>query len=266
VKVYLKNFHEIRVPQKISDCEFDFDIARKQYFISTVVSAESGKEAEHKGLKRINHVLGIFEVHVIIPYEIAGIIIHQISGEEPFISLMPLELRRTRFLPLPQEEIDKIGKSIELLDNLPNQETYTKRVNKAISYFRKGCYLEGDWSSEAFLNYYKAMELVSHDFRKAFDSEVSNQLRETLLKDLTELELKDLRTQKRLIQFTTKQLGITSLHNIPRIVELRNKFGAHANLKDVTISQDELNDCKILAANIIIRYLNYLEKEEKSKK
>jgi len=126
--------------------------------------------------------------------------------------------------------------------------------------------LQGEWSSEAFLNYYKAMELVSHDFRKAFDKEVGSQLNKTLLKDLTALELKGLKTQKRLIQFTAQQLGITYPYDIPRIVELRNEFGAHANLKDVIVSEKEFNDCKILAANIIINYLDYLEKEGKNKK
>jgi len=266
VKAYLKGFHEIKTPQKILDCEFNFDNNRKLYVISTIVSAESGKEAQSRGMERIILVIGVFEVYLLIHYEIVGIYSEQISGEQPFISSTSLSLTRTRFLPLPQEMIDKIRRSSELLEKLPSHETYTKRVNKAINYLRKGCYLERDWRSEAFLNYYKAMELVSHDFRKAFDKEVSNQLRETFFKDLTESELKELRTQKRLIQFTSKQLGITYPYNIPRSVELRNQFGAHANLKDVTVSEDEFNDCKILAANIIINYLDYLEKEEKSKK
>jgi hypothetical protein len=46
VKAYLKGFHEIKTPQKILDCEFNFDNDRKLYVISTIVSAESGKEAQ----------------------------------------------------------------------------------------------------------------------------------------------------------------------------------------------------------------------------
>lgn len=178
-------------------------------------------------------------------------------------------LRRKRFEPLPQDIVDQIKKSIEILDHLPNQEKYTKRVNKVIKFFRKGCYLRRDWSSEAFLNFYKSMELVSHDFRKDFDEETKNQMKETIFNDLTEKELKDLRTPKRLIQFTSRKLGIVhpyDAYDIPRIVELRNKFGAHANLKDVTVSKKEFNDCSVLGANIIINYLKYLETKEEDKK
>ena len=266
VKAYLKGFPEVKTPQKILECELDFDNDRKQYFFSTIVSAESGDEALSKGMERINLVIGVFEVYLITHLEIVLKLSEQISGEQPFINSTSFTLRRMRFLPLPQEMVDKIRRSTELLDKLPEHETYKKRVNKAISFLRKGCFLERDWSSEAFLNYYKALELVSHDFRRAFDKEVGSQLSGTLLKDLTELELKDLRTQKRLIQFTAQQLGIIHPYDIPKIVELRNKFGAHANLEDVTVSENEFNDCKILAANIITAYLDYLEKEGRSKK
>jgi hypothetical protein len=162
--------------------------------------------------------------------------------------------------------IDKIVKSTELLYNLQSDQEHSKRANKAISYFRKACFLEREFSSEAFLNYYKATELVSHDFSKAFVKEVSNQLNGTILKDLTDPELKELRTQKRLIQFTAKQLGISESFDIPRIVELRNQFGAHANLKDVIVSEEDFRHCKFLASYIIINYLVYLEKEGQSKR
>jgi hypothetical protein len=217
-------------------------------------------------MEEINLILGIFEVYLINHFEIDSIYRIQISGEEPFITSKTFNLVQQRLLPLPQDMIDKIRTSTELLDKLPHEEVCTKRVNKAISFLRKGCFLQREWMSEAFLNYYKAMELVSHDFRKAFDKEVSNQLSGTLLKNLSELELKDLRTQKRLIQFTAQQLGITYPYDIPRIVELRNQFSAHANLEEITVSQKEFDDCKILSANIIIGYLDYLEKQLKNKK
>jgi hypothetical protein len=106
---------------------------------------------------------------------------------------------------------------------------------------------------------------LRNDFKNEFVNEVNDQLDGTVLKDLTDKEMKGLRTPKRLIQFTAKQLGITEPFDIPRIVELRNQFGAHANLKDVIVSKEDFRNCKFLASFIIINYLDYLEKEGKSK-
>ena len=155
----------------------------------------------------------MFEIYIIYHFEIYDVFVEQISGEEPFIHSSSFVLQRTRLLPFPQENIAKIRRSAKIIDMLPNQESFTKRVNKAISFHRKGCFLQIEWQSEAFLNFYKAIEIISHDFRKVFDNEVNTQLSGTLIKNLTENELKDLRTPKRLIQFTAQQLGITYIED-----------------------------------------------------
>ena len=265
IQAFLNGFFPIKTPLKIANCEIDLEKLRKQYFVSTIASGESADEAQKKGMEQINQVLGIFQVYFPIHLEIGSIHRIQVSGEEPFITSIALILQRTRFLPIPQEMVDKIVKSTELFANLPSDQKSSRRINKAINYFRKACFLEREYSSEAFLNYYKATELVSHDFNKAFVKEVNDQLNGTVLKDLTDQEMKELRTQKRLIQFTVKQLGISEPFDIPRIVELRNQFGAHANLKDVIVSKEDFRNCKFLASFIIINYLDYLEKEGKSK-
>ncbi len=152
--------------------------------------------------------------------------------------------------------------SIELLDKLPSQEQSTKRVDRAINYFLKGCFLETRLDkygrSESFLNFYKAVEIISHDFIKSFNKEVSGQLETTQLGNLTEREIEKLRTSKRLIQFTCGKLGTINICDISRIVELRNKFSAHASLEEANVSKKEIDDCKVLAARSIIEYINYV--------
>ena len=259
VRAYLKGFHEVEVGQKIDDCEFGFKQEDSQYFLSTTVIAENVEEAKCKGELRINQVLSVFVLHTGMTYHVSGIHVNQISGKEPFLYSSFMNLGSTTYLPISKEKIEEIGKSIELLDKLPNQERSTKKVDKAINYFLRGCHLETQWYAESFLNFYKVIELISNDFRDDFSQTVTNQLTESLLRDLTEKEKEELLTPKRLIQFTCGKLEMKDLCNISKIVELRNEFGAHARLKEVTVSPEEFNNCKVLAAKIIINYVNHIQ-------
>jgi hypothetical protein len=258
VKAYLKGFHEIEIGQKIADCEFGFDHNRHQYFLSATVSAENIEEAKRKGALRLNQVLSVFVIHLGMYYSISAIGVDQIAGEQPFVHSTSLILGRTTYLPIGKEEIEEIENSITLLDKLPIQESSTKRIDRAINYFLKGCRLETQLRSESFLNFYKVIELISDDFGKDFNEEVSGQLKTMLLKNVTEKEINELRTRKRLIQFACNKIGITFDCDISKIVELRNKFSAHARLKEVNISRKEFNDCKILASRTIIKYAEYI--------
>ena len=153
VIMYLAGFHEVEVGQKIADCGFGFEKRDNQYFLSTVVSAESNEEARRKGELRLVQVLSIFAVYTGITYPISGIHINQIAGKKPFLYMSPMVLQRTRYLPFPKEEIQKVGELIELLDRLPSEEGSTKRIDRAINYFLGGCYLELKWRSESFLDF-----------------------------------------------------------------------------------------------------------------
>jgi hypothetical protein len=264
VKAFLKGFHKVEVGQKIANCEFGFDSNRSQYFLSTIVSADSMKEAKRKGESRLFQVLSVFVVYTGIYYSISTIGVDQISGEQPFLHSGEVILGRLTYLPISKEKIEEIGKLVMLLDKLPSQEQSTKRVDRAINYFLKGCFFEtqkGEYvRAESFLNFYKAVEIISHDFRKSFDKKVSGQLETTLLTDITEKEIEKLRTTKRLIQFMCKKLGITNVCDISRIVELRNEFSAHASLEEVNVSKKEIDDCKTLAAKTIMKYADHIKR------
>lgn len=258
VKMYLEGFHPVEVGQKISNCEFGFEDKNKQYFLCTTISAENEKVAKRRGELRLNQVLSIFVLHSGMMYTVSNIHVNQISGEEPLIYSAHLILGRTVYLEIPKNKIEEIEKMVELLDRLPIKQRSTKIADKAINYFLRGCYLQTNWRSEAFLNFYKSIELISNEFRKSFDKQIINQLKNTLLNDLIREEIKIIRKPRRLIHFVCDQIGVSPSCDISRILEIRNQFSAHARLKEIEISEEDANNCKILAANTIINYSKYI--------
>ena len=256
VKGFLSVFHPIPLGQKIGDCKMDFDQKRKKYFISVIVSAETQREAEQKGFIRFNQVLPVFCIHTGVSHKIGTITVSQISGSKPHLHSSKIVLVRETHLPLTNEKIGEIENTLRILDKLPNEKRTTKIITRAINYFLRGCYLETQWRSESFLNFYKVTELIAQDFRKDFSEELRNQLKGTLLEKLTEIEREKLRTPKRLVQFMCLQLNIPIGDEISRIVALRPKFSAHATLKEVDVSSEEFNECKAISGKVLINYIH----------
>jgi len=264
VIMYLAGFHEVEVGQKLADCVFGFEKENNQYFLSTAVSAESIEEARFKGEIRLNQVLSVLVVNTGIYYQVSGIHINQISGEKPFIDMSPMVFQRRVYLPYPKEKFENVGELIKLLDNLPFQEESTKRIDKAINYFLRGCDLELNWRSESFLNFFKVIELVSNGFRDSFVQTVIAQLNNSLLGKLTEKEIQQLLTPKRLIQYTCGKIGISNECNISEVVDLRNAFSAHARMKEITVTPETFNHCKSLAGKTILEYVNFVQSNTKN--
>lgn len=256
VKGFLSVFHPIPLGQKIGDCKMDFDQKRKQYFISVVVSAETQKEAEQKGFLRFNQVLPVFCMHTGVSYKMSTITVSQISGSKPYLHSSKIVFVRETHLPLTDEKIGEIENTLKILDKLPNEKRTTKIITRAINYFLRGCYLETQWRSESFLNFYKVTELIAQDFREDFSQHLAKQLKRTLLEKLTKTEINPLLTPKRLVQFMCQQLNISIGDEISRIVALRPKFSAHATLKEVDVSSEEFNKCKALAGKVLINYIH----------
>lgn len=256
---YLKGFHRVEVGQGLADCKFGFKQERGQFFISKTETAENIQEGKRKGELRIKQVLNVFMLHTGVTYDIDGIFVNQISGKKPFMSTSTLTIRRINYLPISKEKMEEIERTVLLLDKLQPREHTTEKVDKAINYFLQGCHLESQWHAESFLNFYKVIELISNDFRDDFSRTVSTQLKESLLKELTKKEMEVLLTPKRLIQFTCGKLRMENAYDVSKIIELRNKFGAHAGLKEVVVSSEEFNSCKFLAQEIIMKYINHIQ-------
>ncbi len=189
-----------------------------------------------------------------VGYTYRRISVDQISGEKPFSHHLFGGITRLTRAPIDNDKIAEVEKSIKILDKLP-EERVSIVIERAINYFLRGCYLEGTWHSESFLNFFKVIELVAQEFREGFNQTVVSELKDTQLGDLTEDEMKKLRTLKRLVKFMGKQLGIASEEGLSRIIVLRSKFSAHAVLEEVVVSPEEFNSCKFLAELIIINYI-----------
>ena len=190
-----------------------------------------------------------------ITYPISGIQVYQIAGTKPFERMTPMTLRRRRYLPLPPEKLKDISTFVITYDKLTVKKEVTKRLDKIISYYLRGCNLEEYWLSESFLNFFKVIELISSDFVKSFNGEIISQLKNTLLSDLTAQEINGLLNEKRLIDFMHKKLGITEKFDIKKIVRLRHEFSAHARIEETTITKEEFNICKCLAGQAIMKYV-----------
>ena len=190
-------------------------------------------------------------------YDVANIIASQIGGEEPFISSSSMVLKRMVYQPITREQIEKVEKWVKLFDELPANDYSTKRIDKGINYYLRGCYLESKWRSESFLNFFKIIELVSHDFKEDFSKELKNQLTNTMLNDLAEEEIGELETQKRLVKFMCDRLGIKEF-DIPKIVKLRHEFSAHASVQETEILDEDFSNCKRLSIRTLVEYAQFV--------
>jgi hypothetical protein len=268
VRAFIDGLQEIEVGTKIGNYEFGFAEFEKQHFLSTVIRAVNMEEATWKSHMKVGKMLSVITLFTGKPYSIRYINIRQISDEQTsrIVSsamLKPLLVGHRSSL-LNKDGIEEIRKTSEVIEKLSTEEHLTKVAIRALSYFERGCYLEkAKWRSESFLNFFKAIELLSHDFGKLFDKEVSSQLKNTLLRELTKEDLKAIRTLKRVIQFTCEQLGISDC-NVSEIVNLRSEFSAHARLKEVNVTQKEFNNCKELAGKLIISYVDYITPKDNS--
>lgn len=257
VKAYLQVFHNMEEGLKIGECEVGYE--HNQYFLSTIVQANTPKEAKEKGFSKITEVLAIFSLQTGQSYKVSPVNVEQLSGTKPRIHTGFMTLERITLLPLDNKKIAEIQRTLMLLDKCPRKGKESKRIERAINYFMKGCYLETKWRPESFLNFYKVVELIAQAFKGSFNQSLGNQLKNTLLKDLTDKERKGLRTSKRLIQFMCRQLNVTTNNkDISQIVDIRPRFSAHATLEDVDVSLESFNKCKSLAGRTIIRYIGYL--------
>jgi len=250
VKANLKVFHEIDVGTKIGDCEFGFE--NNRYFLSKTIASNSRKEAEEKGKKRLNQVLSTLCLYTGVSYRIDSYAVEQISGNEPHLFTSNLLLKSITLLPIRDETVTRVEGTLGILDRLPNEKP-AEIIERAMNYFLRGCYLETEWRSEAFLNFYKVTELLAQTYRKEFSEAFNEKLKDTLF-ELTKDEIPKLATQTRIIRFMCGRLGVSD-KDVSRIVKLRATFSAHATLDEPSVSVEDFNGCKILSSNSLIKYI-----------
>ena len=152
---------------------------------------------------------------------------------------------------LKSEKIEQVcDRTQEILGLLHKTDPHSE---KAIEYFIIGNKLH-KWPREAFLPFFKAIELISNKFFSEFEKRIKKKI-----PDLELEEIKRLATSRRKILNACEILGVEKVsEKIWRIVTARNKFDvAHATLK-TTLKKEDVDACRELAKDLIINYMKRL--------
>jgi hypothetical protein len=255
VYLFLKEFNEVKGKRRFVDCELGFDNDVKRYYLSTHINAFTIEEAKKVGEKRLYKVLNFIQLLTGVSHPIIGIQAYLVSGNDIFSQVVPMMLTRTRYVPLDEPKIKEIANFITKYDNIAGNGETTKKLDQVINYYVRGCRLESTWRTESFLNFFKVIELISHNFVRNFNQQISTELKDTLLQDLTPEEVGKLQTDRRLIKYMCKELKILEEFDIKKMVRLRHEVSAHANVEEPEITMSDFNSCKCLAGQAIIKYV-----------
>lgn len=153
---------------------------------------------------------------------------------------------------LKLEQVEQLhNETQEILRLMHKTDPYSE---KAIEYFMIGTKLSR-WPREAFLSFFKAIELISNKFLP----ELKKRIKEKI-PDLEPDEISRLATSRRKILNVCEILGIEKAdEKIDTIVRARDIFDiAHATLKK-TFRKEYGNDCRELAGKIIVNYMKRLQ-------
>jgi hypothetical protein len=256
VYLFMKEFNEVKGKRKFADCELGFDSDVKRYYLSTIVNSFKIEEAKQVGEQRLYKVLNFIQLLTGLSYPIIGIQVYKVSGNDIYSQMVPMTLTRTRYVPLDEPKIQEIANFVTKYDGIAVNGETAKKLDQVINYYVRGCRLESTWRTESFLNFFKVIELISHNFVKNFNLQISTELKDTLLNDLTPEEVGKLQTDRRLIKYMCEALKIKEEFDIKKMVRQRHEVGAHANIGEPEISKDDFNSCKCLAGQAIIRYVD----------
>jgi len=138
--------------------------------------------------------------------------------------------------------------AVTIFELLEKADPYALR---AIDYFEKGLTLIR-WNEDAFLNFFKAVELISN---KYFKQANPDEIRRIFSKSKKKLTTKDK------VLFMCQKLNIPSKWSskVELLVDIRNKQDvAHAKLRSGQIDEADVHDCRGVARLAIINYLKEL--------
>lgn len=144
--------------------------------------------------------------------------------------------------PSARKEITGIFKLLENADS---------HVYKAIDYFEKGLTLSR-WKEDAFLNFFKAIELISNKYSKEADPE---EIRAICRKPKKELTTKD----RMLFMCQKLNIPLQWSSKVSELVHKRNEQDvAHAKLSTGKINTNDVYNCEATAKLTIVNYLKKL--------
>jgi hypothetical protein len=149
---------------------------------------------------------------------------------------------------IPELKASLHKEAVDISKLMKKMDPYTL---KAVDYFEKGMVLS-KWNEDAFLNFFKAMELFSKKYSKEADPKEIHRIFGKPKKKLT--------TKEKML-FTCQKLRIPSrwTPTLNELVDKRNKQDvAHAKLSTGDVNLTDVNNCQILSKLVIVNYLKKL--------
>ena len=116
---------------------------------------------------------------------------------------------------------------------------------------------------EAFLNYFKVVELVADQYQNDLRTRLKSMLHtEPILNivSISDAEINRLLTTKRKIEFMCRQLEINeaTIRKALELVDLRNRFDVAHPTTERNVNVKDVLECRELAKLTLIRYLGAL--------
>lgn len=174
------------------------------------------------------------------------------------------------------KNIFKISHCLKTISALPLEQT--KLITKSFHYYSRSLKLmELELFEDSFLTAFKPVELISNyiyktnyqdDFNKHISNVVPNILTELFneeyrdenkdkeINDAVMNALANIITQRRKISKSLSYLDLTDLNkDIGNLVRLRNRVGAHANSRSLSVDMDASVECLSICRKIISTFL-----------
>lgn len=241
-------------------------------YMETIVYATSPDEARTIIFKRFEEIASIMSFETDLKFELVITDVLQII-EEGEIGHGESDLILS--ITIPKRIMNKDIKEINIL----NKEfvNFEDIIKSAMRYYERGVKIE-EWSTEAFINFFKSIELISDKYLKQAKQEKEEENKKNLDKNINRIieeikkgyydqqsvikaakQIYDIGKveRKRRIELAAIDLNVEGLdlNDIKELVNIRNEVSAHANSQSKVLTQNNVLLCKNFAKKIIKGYI-----------
>lgn len=260
-----RGFYFLKEPIEIGDCKFEVaesEKGAKRYVGSTRIEAESIEQAIKIAKERFKRVIKALSIAVGERFEFEPLSCDEVTPQMPEDEKMHVSWGRPKLFKITirqRFEPNMLDEAREIFPLLQKSDEYSKR---ALNYFTRGLTMRtiGYRSPEAYLNFFKAIELISDNFIPELKEKLKGRI-----EDLEDSEFKEIfgiyATRKRRIENVLEILDLNKLlkKDVGKLVKLRNEFDvAHASIEEIKLDVKDVDSCMTMAKQIIVSYLKSL--------
>jgi len=242
-------------PIEIGGCKLEVvesEEVGSRYVGSTRIEAESLEQADKIAEERFKGVFKALSIAVGRRFEFEILSAKEVTPQRLREKKIDVIYRTTIFPFGKPFEPNVLDEAKEILHLLQKPDEYSK---KALDYFTRGLTMRR-WPSEAYLNFFKAIELISDKFIPELKKKLKGKI-----KDLEDSEFKRLATRKRRIENVLEIFNLNRQlkKDVRKLVKIRNEFDvAHALIEEIKLNNKDVDSCMTMAKQIIISYLKLL--------